>query len=313
MTNHDVGYFWQELQRYPKLHAQLIEVVSELLRERLGPTSEYVQSLISIQAAYINTNHPDFMANTLTSSNLASNHRHTGPHATSNGVMDPRRVRNGSPTLSVATIGSNGSWGILLGSLFQSLRLIIPWFPSGFGICPLVCSLSLTERAKVLRVRLRMMIGLPNTASLRRITVSSITSKTDRWAARRRSLSSTILTLAAHIPRYPTALVWCPIAGWARWTQILAHHSTMVLDILLDRHHNRTETPKTLSWITSLVVLRMGLEVGYCLSSPIIISLVGLVVQAWQLRAQSMTHPSRFRDWRNPVSKAQTLPSIWKA
>ncbi len=51
-----------ELQRYPRLHAQLIEVVSELLRERLGPTSEYVQSLISIQAAYINTNHPAFVA-----------------------------------------------------------------------------------------------------------------------------------------------------------------------------------------------------------------------------------------------------------
>ncbi|GAA5866787.1 hypothetical protein JCM8547_003564 [Rhodosporidiobolus lusitaniae] len=50
-----------ELQRYPRLHAQLIEVVSELLRERLGPTSEYVQSLISIQAAYINTEHPDFV------------------------------------------------------------------------------------------------------------------------------------------------------------------------------------------------------------------------------------------------------------
>ncbi|KAI8458831.1 dynamin-3 [Phakopsora pachyrhizi] len=50
-----------ELRRYPKLHAQLIEVVSELLRERLGPTSDYVQSLIAIQAAYINTSHPEFM------------------------------------------------------------------------------------------------------------------------------------------------------------------------------------------------------------------------------------------------------------
>ncbi|KAM0787338.1 hypothetical protein ACM66B_003427 [Microbotryomycetes sp. NB124-2] len=50
-----------ELQRYPRLHAQIIEVVSELLRERLGPTSEYVQSLIAIQAAYINTNHPAFV------------------------------------------------------------------------------------------------------------------------------------------------------------------------------------------------------------------------------------------------------------
>lgn len=50
-----------ELQRFPRLHAQIIEVVSELLRERLGPTSDYVQSLIDIQSAYINTNHPAFV------------------------------------------------------------------------------------------------------------------------------------------------------------------------------------------------------------------------------------------------------------
>jgi dynamin 1-like protein len=37
-------------------------VVSELLRERLGPTSEYTSSLVAIQAAYINTNHPEFVA-----------------------------------------------------------------------------------------------------------------------------------------------------------------------------------------------------------------------------------------------------------
>jgi dynamin 1-like protein len=52
----------QELERFPRLHAQLIECVSELLRERLGPTSEYAQSLIEIQAAYINTNHPAFIS-----------------------------------------------------------------------------------------------------------------------------------------------------------------------------------------------------------------------------------------------------------
>jgi hypothetical protein len=52
----------QELGRFPRMHAQLVEAVSELLRERLGPTSEYVSSLIGIQAAYINTNHPEFVA-----------------------------------------------------------------------------------------------------------------------------------------------------------------------------------------------------------------------------------------------------------
>ncbi|OCH89771.1 hypothetical protein OBBRIDRAFT_793919 [Obba rivulosa] len=51
-----------ELQRFPRLHAQLVEVVSELLRERLGPTTEYTQSLIDIQTAYINTNHPSFIS-----------------------------------------------------------------------------------------------------------------------------------------------------------------------------------------------------------------------------------------------------------
>ncbi|KAF5368165.1 hypothetical protein D9615_010193 [Tricholomella constricta] len=47
--------------------------VSELLQERLGPTSEYAQSLIEIQAAYINTNHPAF----ITGSALAAQQANT--------------------------------------------------------------------------------------------------------------------------------------------------------------------------------------------------------------------------------------------
>ncbi|KAK8162970.1 dynamin-1 [Phyllosticta citrichinensis] len=50
-----------ELSRYPRLQGKLIEVVSDLLRERLGPSATYVESLISIQRAYINTNHPNFL------------------------------------------------------------------------------------------------------------------------------------------------------------------------------------------------------------------------------------------------------------
>ncbi|KAJ6624865.1 dynamin protein dnm1 [Mycena sp. CBHHK59/15] len=61
-----------ELQRFPGLHAKLIEVVSELLRERLGPTSEYAQSLIAIQAAYINTNHPAFISGSAMAAQQAS-------------------------------------------------------------------------------------------------------------------------------------------------------------------------------------------------------------------------------------------------
>ena len=80
-----------ELQRFPRLHAQLIEVVSELLRERLGPTSDYAQSLIEIQAAYINTNHPSF----LSGSALASQQLHT-PKVSPKAQIAPRVITTGS-------------------------------------------------------------------------------------------------------------------------------------------------------------------------------------------------------------------------
>ena len=62
-----------ELTRFPRLQAKLIEVVSDLLRERLGPASNYVESLISIQRAYINTNHPNFLGAAAAMSNVVSN------------------------------------------------------------------------------------------------------------------------------------------------------------------------------------------------------------------------------------------------
>lgn len=65
----------KELARFPKLHTELIETISELLRERLGPTSDYTQSLIDIQAAYINTNHPSFMRNDAAVMTMADRNR----------------------------------------------------------------------------------------------------------------------------------------------------------------------------------------------------------------------------------------------
>ncbi|KAK7745406.1 Dynamin-related GTPase protein [Cytospora paraplurivora] len=59
-----------ELSRFPRLQAKLIETVSDLLRERLGPASGYVESLISIQRAYINTNHPNFLGAAAAMSNV---------------------------------------------------------------------------------------------------------------------------------------------------------------------------------------------------------------------------------------------------
>ncbi|KAI9890372.1 MAG: Dynamin- GTPase protein [Vezdaea aestivalis] len=71
-----------ELSRFPRLQAKLIEVVSDLLRERLGPASTYVESLISIQRAYINTNHPNFLGAAAAMSSVVASKQERAKKAT---------------------------------------------------------------------------------------------------------------------------------------------------------------------------------------------------------------------------------------
>ncbi|KAI9245681.1 dynamin-A [Phascolomyces articulosus] len=92
----------KELLRYPRLHTKLVEVVSELLRERLSPTSNYVQSLISIETAYINTNHPDFLGAAGAMANLESESKKKKRMAESK----RRHMRTESPASSVVSVGS---------------------------------------------------------------------------------------------------------------------------------------------------------------------------------------------------------------
>jgi dynamin 1-like protein len=53
-----------EMQRFPLLDTKVKEVVRGLLAARLPETNKMVESLIHIQAAYINTGHPDFVRET---------------------------------------------------------------------------------------------------------------------------------------------------------------------------------------------------------------------------------------------------------
>lgn len=50
----------QELLRFPKLHESIVEVVTNMLRQRLPATNAMVENLVAIELAYINTKHPDF-------------------------------------------------------------------------------------------------------------------------------------------------------------------------------------------------------------------------------------------------------------
>jgi dynamin 1-like protein len=39
----------------------VIETTTELIRERIAPTTNFIENLITVQCAYVNTNHPDFV------------------------------------------------------------------------------------------------------------------------------------------------------------------------------------------------------------------------------------------------------------
>ena len=88
----------RDFQRFPMLRDRMNQVVTSLLRQHLPITNTMVENLISIELAYINTNHPDFVGGTRaayesymksqTSSNLRFGRMGTEP-----GVPGPAQSR----------------------------------------------------------------------------------------------------------------------------------------------------------------------------------------------------------------------------
>jgi len=50
-----------EFHRFPDLRDRIMEVVNQLLKDCILPTSKMISNLIQIELAYINTSHPDFI------------------------------------------------------------------------------------------------------------------------------------------------------------------------------------------------------------------------------------------------------------
>jgi len=81
-----------ELARYPRLYGQIIEVVSDVLRERLKPTLDIVKSLIQIQVAYINTKHPMFTEMTASLMQNVTKQREQARVAKKRSIQESSRV-----------------------------------------------------------------------------------------------------------------------------------------------------------------------------------------------------------------------------
>lgn len=100
---HNCGH--QELERFPRLQSRLIDTVSALLNERLGPAANYVSSLIDIERAYINTNHPDFMGAASAMANVLDESRSRDSTRT----QPPKTISDAVEELSLSKAHSDDS------------------------------------------------------------------------------------------------------------------------------------------------------------------------------------------------------------
>merc|ERR1719216_264940 len=64
-----------DVKRFRHLNERLSEVVSNMMRRFLEPTSAFVNQIIDVELAYINTKHPDLMS----SGEAAAQVRQRGP------------------------------------------------------------------------------------------------------------------------------------------------------------------------------------------------------------------------------------------
>jgi dynamin 1-like protein len=112
------GRHIRDLQRFVKLHNRIVEVVTSLLRTRLQPTNQMVEHLVSIELAYINTNHPDFVGGAVVVSELmqreANQRRRRLPQqieGRSGGEKDKDKDKKSSAATKADSSGiSSGFW-----------------------------------------------------------------------------------------------------------------------------------------------------------------------------------------------------------
>nr|XP_032511723.1 dynamin-1-like protein isoform X5 [Danaus plexippus plexippus] len=116
----------QEMQRFPRLHQRIVDVVTQLLRTRLPATNSMVENLVAIELAYINTKHPDFHREAALVSGLLKS---------TDGIVEdhsPMFRQKPRPTSTVATIiklllrqmGERGSVLVLLAKIFEHVPAI---------------------------------------------------------------------------------------------------------------------------------------------------------------------------------------------
>lgn len=107
-------------KRYPTLKEELFSTIVAFLRSRLQPTNTLVSDLVSMEASYINTGHPNFI-----SGQTAMAIVHEKMHPTPPVRVDPKTGKPLPPQVAAATTDINGHTnadekGGFFGSFFAS-------------------------------------------------------------------------------------------------------------------------------------------------------------------------------------------------
>lgn len=119
----------QEVVRFPRLRDCIVEVVTQLLRQRLPVTNDMVTNLVAIELSYINTKHPDFSDANI-SDLLQINQQHTQNERKNKHVASNEELLRQIKTKNES--GNDASLSPLLDSdLSQSVRR--PMLSNGSG------------------------------------------------------------------------------------------------------------------------------------------------------------------------------------
>nr|XP_034825241.1 dynamin-1-like protein isoform X8 [Maniola hyperantus] len=112
----------QEMQRFPRLHQRIVDVVTLLLRTRLPATNSMVENLVAIELAYINTKHPDFRSEAALVSALLKSDGLVDDHGSMYRQKNPRPTSTPVSTvlrLFLRQMGERGSILVFLAKLLD--------------------------------------------------------------------------------------------------------------------------------------------------------------------------------------------------
>lgn len=108
----------QFFKRFPSLKEKFYQVVLAFFKKAIQPTSKLVTDLVTMEATYINTAHPDFL-NGHQAIALVNERMHPKPTSQDQQVPHNKKLTSSVPALQTNSVEDTNSNGSLFGSFFS--------------------------------------------------------------------------------------------------------------------------------------------------------------------------------------------------